>query len=133
MTSYCLKCKRLTCEHDKYKFKCKYCNPTNFYAERLRSRMGKIWDKEKFTKSKKSFELLGCNMDTFRAHVEQQFTEGMTWDNYGFGNDKWNFDHIVPLLYDDPDQKEIERRMHYTNIQPMWQKDNMIKSNRFIG
>jgi hypothetical protein len=72
-------------------------------------------------------------METFKSHVEQQFTEGMTWDNHGNGEGKWNFDHRVPLLYGNPDQEEIERRMNYTNIQPLWAKDNQSKGNRFIG
>ena len=95
--------------------------------------MGKIWDKNKFTKSKSTFKLLGCDMITFRSHVEKQFTEGMTWDNHGNGDNKWNFDHIKPLLYKNPDQSEMEKRMHYKNIQPMWAKENQSKNNRYIG
>jgi hypothetical protein len=95
--------------------------------------MGKIWARHKFSKSKKTMELIGCDMDTLRSHIEKQFTEGMTWDNHGSGHDNWQWDHIIPLLHGDPDQAEMEKRMHYTNIQPMWAKDNQIKGNRFIG
>lgn len=91
--------------------------------------MAKIWDKEKFTKSKSTFKLLGCDMETFRAHIQSKFTEGMSWDNYP----EWQFDHITPLLYDNPTQAEMERRMHYTNIQPMWASENAVKGNRFVG
>jgi hypothetical protein len=67
-------------------------------------------------------------MDTFKVHIKKQFKKGMTWDNHG----KWHFDHIKPLLHDNPDQKEMERRMHYTNIQPLWASENTKKGNRYI-
>ena len=40
-----------------------------------------------------SAEYLGCNIETFKKHVEQQFTEDMSWENYG----EWNIDHKIPL------------------------------------
>ena len=127
----CKECKRGTCKHNKHC--CKECNPKRYYGMVLRSRLGKIWSRNRFTKSKKTFDLLGCNMETFKSHIAQQFKEGMTWDNHGHGKGKWQFDHIVPLLHGNPDKVEIERRMHYTNMQPMWASENASKGNRFIG
>lgn len=130
--SICKQCKRGTCPcHNKYR--CKDHNPNQYFAFSIRKRLTVIWKRDKFTKSKKTFKLLGCDMVTFRAHIEKQFTEGMTWDNYGHGSGKWQFDHVVPLLYGDPDQKTIEGRMHYTNIQPMWSHENAVKGNRYVG
>lgn len=132
MSDVCKICKRGTCPCHNKRI-CKDHNPNAHYASLIRSRMAKIWKRNKFTKSKKTFELLGCDMTTFRAHIELQFTDGMTWDNHGHGFGKWNFDHVVPLLYGDPDQKTMEERMHYTNLQPLWYKDNVTKGNRYVG
>ena len=30
-----------------------------------------------------STEYLGCDIDTFKAHIESQFKEGMTWESHG--------------------------------------------------
>jgi len=76
-------------------------------------------------------ELLGCSIRDLCSHLERQFTPGMTWDNYG--RNGWHIDHIIPLSYfdlSDPDQQK--RAWHYTNLQPLWAIDNIIKSNKII-
>ena len=53
----------------------------------------------------------GCDMATFRAHLESQFKEGMLWDNYG----DWHIDHRVPLRYKldgkTPTLEEVAQRL----------------------
>ena len=66
-------------------------------------------------------------------HIELRFKEGMTWENHGNGEGKWNIDHIIPLKYDNPTLEEQIERLHYTNLQPLWSDDNLKKGNRFIG
>lgn len=89
----------------------------------------------KAEKSERSLDYLGADITTYRAHIEEQFTEGMTWDNYG----EWQIDHITPLKYRDPETGELPtleqtiERLHYLNTQPMWAKDNIAKGNRRIG
>jgi hypothetical protein len=87
----------------------------------------------KSSKSKKTIEYLGCDIDFFKKHIEDQFIEGMSWDNYG----DWEIDHIIPVKYIEnntpPTINEVCERLHYTNTQPLWKKDNMSKSNRYIG
>ena len=61
------------------------------------------------------------------GHLESLFSPGMTWDNYGF--EGWHIDHIKPCASFELDQKKI--CFHYTNLQPLWAKDNMSKSNKF--
>ena len=53
----------------------------------------------------------------------------MSWDNYG----EWEIDHRIPLKYEDPDMDEVIKRLHWTNTQPLWKKDNMKKGNKYIG
>lgn len=76
---------------------------------------------------------LGCSIPFFKDYIESLFTEGMTWDNRGFGNDKWNIDHIIPLSsFDLTDRKQFLTACYYTNMQPMWQPDNLRKSNKIL-
>lgn len=74
---------------------------------------------------------LGCSIEEFKLYLESKFTEGMSWDNWGSGDKKWNIDHIIPLSSVDlTDRNELLRVCHYTNMQPLWHKDNIRKSNK---
>ena len=63
---------------------------------------------------------LRLEVSILRAHLESQFKDGMSWDNYG----DWNIDHRVPLRYKldgkTPTLEEVAQRPHYTNTQPLW-------------
>lgn len=77
-----------------------------------------------------SMKLLGCSQDEFRAHIEKQFTSGMTWENYGM--DGWTIDHIIPCAQFDlsiPDNQKV--CFHYTNLQPLWHIDNIKKGKKY--
>lgn len=65
---------------------------------------------------------IGCNKDTLRKHIESQFTDGMTWDNYG----KWQVDHIVPIS-SAKTEHEVYLLNHYKNLRPLWAVDNYEK------
>lgn len=81
------------------------------------------------TKAGHMEELLACSIEDLRHHLENQFTNGMTWENYG--RHGWHIDHIIPISYfnfSDPEQQK--RAWHYTNLRPMWAKDNIRKGNK---
>ena len=80
-------------------------------------------------KSNKTLELLGCSPEDLKKHLEVQFTEGMTWDNYGIRG--WHIDHIVPCAsFNLSNPEEQKKCFHYTNLQPLWWYDNLSKSNK---
>ena len=71
---------------------------------------------------------LGCSIDELKIHLESKFQSGMSWDNYGFYG--WHIDHIVPLAsFDLTDRKQFLEVCHYTNLQPLWAKDNLSKGD----
>lgn len=77
-------------------------------------------------KAAKTEEYLGCTVAECRAHLESLFLPGMSWDNHG----EWHIDHIRPCAsFDFSDQEQIKECMHYTNLQPLWAKDNLSKSD----
>ncbi len=74
---------------------------------------------------------LGCSIDFFKKHIELQFTEGMGWDNWGRGNNKWHLDHILPLsMWGLTNREQFLVACNYQNYQPLWAKDNLSKSNK---
>lgn len=69
-------------------------------------------------------QLLGCSHQDLMTHLESQFTDGMAWENQG----EWHIDHIIPLnFYDMSCPKEQYLANHYSNLQPLWAKDNLSK------
>ena len=79
---------------------------------------------------KPSLHYLKCTKEEFKTHIENQFKKGMSWANYGT---HWHIDHIIPIKYNKPSIDEIIARLHYKNTQPMLAKENLRKSNRYIG
>ncbi len=73
--------------------------------------------------------LLGCSIDRLLCHLEYQFNDKMTWHNNTL--DGWHVDHIVPCDYFDLKNPIHQRRcFHWSNLQPLWGKENMSKNNK---
>jgi hypothetical protein len=105
----------------------KYDNNLEYKLKHLlRSRINKIL---KFKRNKSSVEVLGCTIDDFIKYIGSKFLEGMSWDNYGYYG--WHIDHIIPLS-SGKTEEEILKLCHYTNLQPLWAKQNLKKSNKII-
>ncbi len=73
--------------------------------------------------------LLGCSIEELKSYLESKFSNGMTWDNYSYKG--WHIDHIKPCdSFDLSDYEQQKICFHYSNLQPMWWKDNLSKSNK---
>jgi hypothetical protein len=100
-------------------------NPHAKIVQNLRNRLYAILKGTK--KSAPTMELIGCTLDELKQHLESQFTDGMTWNNYG----EWHVDHIVPCAAFDLTEPEQQRIcFNYTNLQPLWAEDNVMKNDK---
>lgn len=82
-------------------------------------------------KNIRSEETLGCSAQDLVNRFEELFEEGMTWENHGLGDDKWQIDHIVPVSWfikNMPDRAVLANL--YWNLQPMWARQNSSKNNK---
>jgi hypothetical protein len=80
-----------------------------------------------YKKNSKACQILGEEWDVVKKYIESQFSEGMTWDNYG----EWVFDHKIPISICETIEETIILN-HYTNFQPLWAKDNLQKSDKIL-
>lgn len=93
--------------------------------------------KENGKKSKKSINILGCNLDEFYKHIESKFESWMNINNYGNPKDgifepnkTWDLDHIIPIS-SAKTEEDIIRLNHYTNLQPLCSYYNrFVKRNK---
>ena len=76
-------------------------------------------------------KLVGYDTQELKRHLEKQFRDGMTWENYG----KWHIDHRIPVsLFNIQGikSKGFKRCWALENLQPLWAKDNHSKSNKLF-
>ena len=96
---------------------------------RLRTRILLVLHGKKKVES--SLNLLGCSAEYLKKHLEAQFKDDMSWENYGIKG--WHIDHIKPCASFDlsiiEEQKEC---FHYTNLQPLWWHENLSKSDKIL-
>lgn len=105
----------------------KMIDPLYKLKKTLRSRIGNIlYDKVRYGKS---IDLLGCSYEDYMKYLENKFLEGMSWNNHG----EWHIDHILPCdSFDLTKEEEQKKCFHYSNTQPLWAIDNLIKNNRIL-
>jgi hypothetical protein len=98
-------------------------------SHNLRSRIRTGIVRRGFSKNKKTIDILGVSYYEAKKHLENQFREGMSWDNYGLKG--WHIDHIIPLCVAKTEQ-ELLSLCHYTNLQPLWATDNLRKNKKLF-
>lgn len=96
--------------------------------DNVRCRLRVFLNSRNISKKNKTFDILGCSPEFLKKHIEKQFTEGMSWELMG---EHIHIDHIIPLS-SAKTEEEIYKLCHYTNLQPLWAKDNMKKSNKIL-
>jgi hypothetical protein len=104
-------------------------NPKYKLINNLRKRTKDFLNYKKENKNTKIIDIVGCSPQFLKEHLEKKFKDGMSWENYGFYG--WHIDHIIPLS-SAKTEEEIYKLCHYTNLQPLWAKENLKKNNKII-
>lgn len=111
-------------------------DPLYRLASVYRSNTYKAFKHKGYKKYSKTEYLLGCSYSEFITHIENQFKDWMTYDNFGLYeinkyNYGWDIDHIKPLSHASTEE-ELIKLCHYTNLQPLCSKVNRdIKKDNY--
>lgn len=77
-------------------------------------------------------DLVDWTIEELIAHLESKFTEGMSWGNYGKGDDKWNLDHVKAkskFNITSNTCQEFKDCWALDNLQPLWEVRNKEKGD----
>lgn len=78
-------------------------------------------------KASRTEKAIGYTYHELRIHLESQFCDGMSWDNWG----EWHIDHIHPVnlmvKQGITDPKEINA---LSNLRPIWADENIRRTRR---
>jgi hypothetical protein len=94
------------------------------YLTRLR--VNEVLKRDNITKKHSGLKYLGCDLKTYKDHLESKFTPKMNWGNHGV---YWEVDHIEPLDLIQ-NEKDYFTYFHYLNTQPLTISENRKKSNK---
>ena len=78
--------------------------------------------------------MVGCTPEFLKKYLEKQFHhhpdthQPMNWLNYTVHG--WHIDHRTPLD-SAKTPEDVEKLMHYTNLQPMWATENWKKGAQY--
>jgi hypothetical protein len=113
-------------ERNKEKLKAYEAEKRKTHKGKLRKAVISAFERVGKNKPTNTLKLLGCSWEEAKAHIENLWQEGMSWDNHGrYG---WHIDHIHPVSsFED---HELDQMNHISNLQPLWAKDNLSKSNK---
>jgi hypothetical protein len=104
-------------------------NPIYKLISNLRSRTKDYLRRNEINSNSNIKNIIGCTPEFLKEPLESQFKDGMTWENYNFYG--WHIDHIIPLS-SAKNEEEIYKLCHYTNLQPLWAKENLSKGSKIL-
>jgi hypothetical protein len=97
--------------------------------QNLRNRVRIAIKRGGWKKTAKTQEIVGADWLFVKEYIEKKWKEGMSWENYNFNG--WHIDHIIPLD-SAKTEEELIKLCHYTNLQPLWARENLSKGNRCV-
>jgi hypothetical protein len=112
----------------------KYASNTQYrLSMRLRNRFREALQSSLDDRKVSAVSGLGCSLEFLKLYIESKWVSGMSWNNWGRGEDKWHIDHIVPLAkFDLSIEEQQKKAIHYTNLQPLWEQDNLSKGSKVV-
>lgn len=104
----------------------RHSDPNYKLKQTLRRRIRYILNNKGLRVHARTSEMLGCSFNELRLYLESKFLPGMTWSNHGIYG--WHIDHVKPLAsFDLSIPEQLSEACHYTNLQPLWARDNLVK------
>jgi len=109
----------------------RYSNDLNYKYRQVLGVLTRRAYKEQGFKDENTLNLLGCSLEEFIKHLENQFLPEMTHDNYG---EVWEIDHIIPLINFDLTKEENRKKAnHFTNLQPLFKTSETAENFGYEG
>lgn len=112
---------------NRYKRQKRKINPLYKLKENLRGRLLSAFKVKSWKKDTRFNSYIGCSKEELFIFIESKFKEGMNWNNYGLRG--WHVDHVIPLV-SAKSEEEMYKLAHYTNLQPLWAKENLSKGSK---
>lgn len=109
----------------------KASDPLYKLISNFRTAIYQVLKENSVEKNKSYFDILQYSPEELINHLEKQFKDDMTWDNYGI----WHVDHKLPITSFDIQEmgdEEFIRCWCLDNLQPMWGEENIRKSNKVV-
>ena len=122
------KIRKTKCNYEKNR---KSNDPLYKLISNFRTAIYQVLKENNIKKNGHYFEILKYTPEQLIEHLEKQFSDEMTWDNYG----DWHVDHKHPIsLYNIKEigDNEFMKCWSLDNLQPMWGNENIKKSNKLL-
>jgi hypothetical protein len=114
-------------EIGRLKYKKKMENPLYRFRKKISTNIRNSIVRQGYSKKSSACQILGDEWEVVYEYFNNLFLEGMSWENHG----EWHIDHIIPISTA-KSEEEIIKLSHYTNLQPLWAEDNLLKSNKLL-
>ena len=122
------KIRQIKRDYERYR---KASDPAYKLISNFRTAIYQVLKENNVEKNKHYFDILKYTPEELISHLEKQFTDSMTWENYG----EWHVDHRMPIssfVFESVDDDSFIKCWSLENLQPMWGKDNIVKGNNII-
>jgi hypothetical protein len=109
----------------------KASDPAYKLISNFRTAIYQVLKENNVEKNKHYFDILQYTPEELISHLEKQFTNNMTWENYG----EWHVDHKTPISsfnFESIDDDSFMECWSLENLQPMWGKENIVKGSKLI-
>jgi hypothetical protein len=116
----------------KYEKHRKDTDPLYKLISNFRTAIYQVLKENRVDKNQSYFDVLQYTPEQLIVHLEKQFTEGITWENYG----EWHVDHKLPISsfnIQEMGDSEFMKCWSLENLQPMWGEENIRKSNKIFN
>lgn len=110
----------------------KSIDPLYKLISNFRTAIYQVLKESNVEKNKHYFDILQYTPEELITHLELQFKDTMSWDNYGI----WHVDHKLPITsfnIVEMGDNEFMKCWSLENLQPMWGEENIRKSNKILG